>query len=345
MEDPNSESRLPPGMSLNIYVPRDEQFGQLKMLDFLAYLDGMELESFDSFQDTLNLYGGGIKLPQGPLLDITIPFQILKTILRTDDEGYFKFPTTQIIEEDKTAWRTDEEFAREMLARLNLVIICCLQEFPPASNLDPKVYGNQNSSITRDHIKNNLDGSTIEEAIENNMLFILDHHDALMSYVEWINKDSPCTLDSSEPTKIYATRTLIFLQNDGTLKPLAIELSLPYSQVDQFGAISKVYTPSEHGVESFIWQLAKAYVAVNDSGYHQLIIYKNWFFPEQAFPVYLIKRGMTVKDNNSPYGLRLLIQDYPYVVDGLKIWSTIETWVQDYYNFYYKNDEMVKEDC
>ncbi|KAL7235235.1 hypothetical protein ACSBR1_018677 [Camellia fascicularis] len=92
-----------------------------------------------------------------------------------------------------------------------------------------------------------------------------------MSYVEWINKDSPCTLDSSEPTKIYATRTLIFLQNDGTLKPLAIELSLPYSQVDQFGAVSKVYTPSEHGVESFIWQLAKAYVAVNDSGYHQLI--------------------------------------------------------------------------
>ncbi|KAL7235234.1 hypothetical protein ACSBR1_018676 [Camellia fascicularis] len=75
------------------------------------------------------------------------------------------------------------------------------------------------------------------------------------------------------------------------------------------------------------------------------VVYKNWFFPEQAFPVYLIKRGMTVKDNNSPHGLRLLIQDYPYVVDGLKIWSTIETWVRDYYNFYYKNDEMVKEDC
>jgi len=97
-------------------------------------------------------------------------------------------------------------------------------------------------------------------------LFILDHHDALIPYLRRINSTS---------TKTYASRTILFLQNDGTLKPLAIELSLPHPEGDQYGVISKVYTPADEGVENSIWQLAKAYVAVNDSGYHQLITH--WY--------------------------------------------------------------------
>lgn len=78
---------------------------------------------------------------------------------------------------------------------------------------------------------------------------------------------------NSTSTKTYATRTLFLLQEDGTLKPLAIELSLPHPQGDSHGAVSKVFTPApeDAGVEGSIWQLAKAYAAVNDSGYHQLI--------------------------------------------------------------------------
>ncbi|KAM5554020.1 hypothetical protein ABKV19_025985 [Rosa sericea] len=411
-------------MSLDIYVPRDERFGHLKMSDFLAYaLKSLvqfirpELQAvfdktpneFDSFQDVLNLYEGGFPLPEGLLKDIgdNIPLPMIKEIFRTDGERFLRFPVPQVIKEDRTAWRTDEEFAREMLAGVNPVTIRRLQEFPPASKLDPKVYGDHSSTITEQHIKNNLDGLTVHQALRGNRLFILDHHDAFMPYLRRIN---------STGNQIYGSRTLLFLKSDGTLKPLVIELSLPHPDGDQFGCTSKVYTPAEHGVESSIWQLAKAYVAVNDSGFHQLIshwlnthaviepfviatnrqlsvlhpvhkllhphfrdtmninaqarqilinaggilettvfpakyamelsavVYKSWVFPDQALPADLIKRGVAVKDANSPHGVRLLIEDYPYAVDGLNIWSAIKTWVTDYCSFYYKTDDMVQKD-
>ncbi|CAK8544648.1 unnamed protein product [Lathyrus sativus] len=422
--DANNESRLKLAMSLDIYVPRDERFGHIKLADFLAYalkavaqIIQPELESlfdktpneFDTFEDVLKLYEGGIKVPEGVLKGIRdkIPAEMLKEILRTDGVGLLKYPVPQVIKEDKSAWRTDEEFAREMLAGMNPVIIRCLQEFPPTSNLDPKIYGDQSSTIKKEHVESKLDGLTIDEAIARKKLFILDHHDALMPYLRRINSTS---------TKTYASRTILFLQNNGTLKPLVIELSLPHPDGDQQGAISEVYVPAENGVENSIWQLAKAYVAVNDSGNHQLIshwlhthaaiepfiisanrqlsvlhpihkllyphfrdtmninaiarqilinaggileatvfpakysmemssaLYKDWTFSEQALPVDLIKRGMAVEDSSSPHGLRLLIKDYPYAVDGLEIWFAINTWVHDYCSFYYKTDETVKND-
>lgn len=58
----------------------------------------------------------------------------------------------------------------------------------------------------------------------------------------------------------------------------------------------------------------------------------------------MIYRKVAVEDLDSPYGIRLLIQDYPFAVDGLKIWTAIKTWVKDYCNFYYKTDEMIKDD-
>ncbi|KAE8733424.1 Linoleate 9S-lipoxygenase A [Hibiscus syriacus] len=372
-----TESRIPLLMSSNIYVPRDERFGHLKMSYFLAYalksivqfiipelqdLTDKTHNEFDSFEDVLKLYYGGVKLPSGPLLDNiinNIPLEMLKEIFRTDGAQLLKFPVPQ------TAWRTDEEFAREMLAGVNPVMIRLLEEFPPTSKLNPKVYDNQNSAITKEHIEHNLEGLTIEEALTTNRLFILDHHDSLMPYLRRIN---------STTTKTYASRTILFLRNDGTLKPLAIELSLPHPSRDQLGASSKVYTPAEHGVEGSIWQLAKAYVAVNDSGVHQLI--SHWYgyiklntrqlsavhpiykllhphfrdtmninaFARQALPRELKKRGVAVDDNSSPNDLRLLIKDYPYAVDGLEIWFAIEKWVTDYCSFYNKTDKMVGQD-
>ncbi|XP_022150808.1 probable linoleate 9S-lipoxygenase 5 [Momordica charantia] len=423
-KDKKYESRLSSSLTLNIYVPRDERFGHLKESDFLAYTlksiaqsikPGLEElfnrnpREFDSFQDVFKLYEGGFPLPTN-LLDKfrqSIPAPLLKEIFRSDGERFLKFPLPQVIQDSKSAWRTDEEFAREMLAGVNPIIIRRLQEFPPLSKLDPNIYGDQNSKITEEHIINSLNGLTVEEATKQNKLYILDHHDALMPYLNRINSTS---------TKTYATRTLLFLNDDGTLRPLVIELSLPRSEKDELGATTKLYFPAESGVESSIWQLAKAYVAVNDAGYHQLIshwlnthaviepfviatnrqlsvlhpvhkllvphyrdtmninafarqtlvnadgileathfqskysmeltsyIYKDWVFTDQALPNDLIKRGIAIEDPNSPHGLKLLIEDYPFAVDGLDIWSAIQTWVTDYCSSYYNNDDAVCND-
>ncbi|CAK9186382.1 unnamed protein product [Ilex paraguariensis] len=74
------------------------------------------------------------------------------------------------------------------------------------------------------------------------------------------------------------------------------------------------------------------------------VIYKNWAFTDQALPTDLLNRGMAVPDSSQPHGLRLLIEDYPYAVDGLEIWSAIKSWVTEYCSFYYPVDDMVKSD-
>ena len=84
------------------------------MSDFLAYaLKSIaqfirpELEAlfdqtpneFDSFDDVLKLYEGGIKVPEGFLKDIgdNIPLEMIKEIFRTDGAQFLKFPTPQVI--------------------------------------------------------------------------------------------------------------------------------------------------------------------------------------------------------------------------------------------------------
>ncbi|CAN0914265.1 Linoleate 9S-lipoxygenase 6 (Fragment) [Linum grandiflorum] len=418
------ESRLPVLKTLDIYVPRDERFGHRKLSD--VFVNGLksivqllkpELEAllcsenpneFDSFEDALKIYNGEAKLPAFH----RVPTDIVQQIFHTDGEGFLKYPLPEIIKESKSAWRTDQEFAREMLSGLNPLVIRLLQEFPPKTKLDSELYGNQNSSITEEHMKTHLNGLTVTEAIDKKKLFILDHHDTVMPYLRRINETTS--------TKTYATRTILFLEDDGTLKPLAIELSLPHPDGDQFGAVNKVYTPPLHqkegSLEDSIWQLAKAYVAVNDSGHHELIthwlqthaviepfviaanrqlsvlhpiykllrphfrdtmninaiarqilinggglveatmypaqysmemssfLYKEWNFTEQALPQDLKKRAMAVSDPESKHGLRLLIKDYPYAVDGLEIWSAIRNWVSDYTSLYYTSDDAIQID-
>lgn len=54
---------------------------------------------FDSFEDVLKLYEGGVELPEGLLKSIrdSAPAEIIKEIFRTDGERLLKFPVPQVI--------------------------------------------------------------------------------------------------------------------------------------------------------------------------------------------------------------------------------------------------------
>jgi len=53
---------------------------------------------------------------------------------------------------------------------------------------------------------------------------------------------------------------------------------------------------------------------------------------------------MAVPDSSCRHGLRLVIEDYPFAVDGLEIWDAIESWVTEYCNVYYTSNDMVEGD-
>nr|ACD39457.1 lipoxygenase-3 [Oryza sativa Indica Group]ACD39458.1 lipoxygenase-3 [Oryza sativa Indica Group] len=404
--DPDSESRnvgFP--LTNHFYVPRDEVFNDRKKAyfdtnnlklyimqkyaTFLLHADQQTPFEFDSFADVLSLYDeGSINLPGWlntflqPLLGI-IPFKLLQQVLTPDSEFILKFPMPAVIREDKTAWQTDEEFAREMLAGTNPVVIRRLgeTEFPPKSKLDTSKYHNQNSRITAAHVEKCLEveGLTVEQVLADGRLFILDHHDHFMPYL----------LDANHQpdTFVYATRTLLFHRNDGTLQPAAIELSLPrfeagstlissvgelvshwlntHAVMEPFAIATHRQLSVAHPIHKLLHPHYRDNLFINALGRQSLInaggssentvflgkyglsmtseVYRNWNFTEQALPEDLIKRGVAKRRSNGE--LELLIKDYPYAVDGLAIWSAIETWVRDYCAIYYADDAAVQGDA
>ncbi|MCH79450.1 lipoxygenase, partial [Trifolium medium] len=250
--DPKSESR-----SGFVYLPRDESFGHTKSSDFLAYILKSASQNviprlrsvvtlqfnqpeFNTFEDVRSLYDGGIKVPTNFLSDIA-PIPLLKEILRTDGESALKSVQPKVAQVDHSAWMTDEEFAREMIAGVTPHIIKKLEEFPPKSKLDSKLFGDNTSTITKEQLEPNLGGVTV-------------------------------TVE----------------------QPLAIELSKPHPQDDSYGPVSDVYLPASEGVEARIWLLAKAYVVVNDSCYHQLV--SHWLNTHAVVEPFIIatKRHLSV---------------------------------------------------
>ncbi|KAJ0977170.1 hypothetical protein J5N97_012644 [Dioscorea zingiberensis] len=276
-------------IDLDFYVPPDERFSPSKLSEFISnsiqsvvhfvipeltsLLQGNK-EKFKSFDQMIKeLYSGGrSRTLEGFIMEKLksfLPEDLFKEVVRTTKDNPFKFQLPQIIANDENAWKNDEEFGRQMLAGINPAVIRHLESFPPVGR------GGRQSSITASHIENNLDGLTIDDAMKQWRIFILDHHDYLMPYLRRINEEQVC---------MYASRTLLFLRQDATLKPLVIELSLPSNKEGE--EISRVFLPANQGTEGALWQLAKGQVAANDSAHHQLI--SHWLHTHAAVEPFII---------------------------------------------------------
>ncbi|KAH7681305.1 Linoleate 9S-lipoxygenase protein [Dioscorea alata] len=277
-------------IDLDFYVPPDERFSPNKLSEFirnsiqavvhfvipevksLFEADHNKFESFD--QMVKDLYSGGRRgrALEGLVMEKLkglLPEELFKEVVRGTKENSLKFPLPQIIASDQSAWKNDEEFGRQMLAGINPAVIKRLVNFPPVGK------GGRQSSITASHIEKLLDRLSVDDAMNQWRIFILDHHDYLMPYLRRINAEGVC---------MYASRTLLFLKQDATLKPIAIELSLPGNKEGE--EISRVFTPATEGTEGALWQLAKAHVAANDSGHHQLI--SHWLHTHAAVEPFII---------------------------------------------------------
>ncbi|KAL1209796.1 Lipoxygenase 2 [Cardamine amara subsp. amara] len=270
--DPSSEKRY----GGEFYVPRDEEFSNTKGTSFtgkaiLAALPSVfpQIESvlldpnlpFPHFKAIENLFEEGIQLPKDAGLLPILP-RLIKAVAEAQDD-ILQFESPVLISKDRFSWIRDDEFARQTLAGLNPYSIQLVQEWPLTSKLDPAVYGDPTSLITWEIVEREIKGNmSVDEALKNKKLFMLDYHDLLLPYVNKVRE-----LENN--TMLYASRTLFFLSDDSTLRPVAIELTRP-PDINR-PQWKQVFTPGYDATSCWLWSLAKTHAISHDAGYHQLI--------------------------------------------------------------------------
>ncbi|XP_050221912.1 linoleate 13S-lipoxygenase 2-1, chloroplastic-like [Mercurialis annua] len=285
--DPQSESR-----SGGAYVPRDEEFSEVKNITFSAktvysVLHGLlpSLETvlvdpdlpFPYFTAIDSLFNEGIDLPH---IERQGWRDIFPRIIKTIEDGtkeILAFDTPETMERDRFSWFRDEEFGRQTVAGLNPLCLQLVTEWPLKSTLDPEIYGPPESAITTEMIEEQIRGfMTVEEALKQKKLFMLDYHDLFLPFVSKVRQ--------LQNTTLYGSRTLFFLNSDSTLRPLAIELVRP--PMDGKPQWKQAYTQTCDATGVWLWRLAKAHVLAHESGYHQLI--SHWLRTHACTEPYII---------------------------------------------------------
>ncbi|PKI61083.1 hypothetical protein CRG98_018528 [Punica granatum] len=212
-------------------------------------------------------------------------------------------------------------------------------------------------------------------AIKQKKLFVLDYHDLLLPYVSKVRQ--------LKGTTLYGSRTLFFLTPDGTLRPVAIELTRPL--MDGKPQWREVFTPTSHATGCWLWRLAKAHVLAHDSGVHQLV--SHWLRTHCCTEPYIIAANRQLSAMHPIYKLlhphfrytmeiNALARGYLINADGViescfspgkysielssvaydQLWqfdlqalpndliNSLKEWVTDYVNHYYKDSSLVQSD-
>ncbi|GAB2287016.1 hypothetical protein Dimus_021404 [Dionaea muscipula] len=310
--DPLSETRR----SIDFYVPRDEEFADVKLISFGATGLGAVLHAlvptlqaiidknlgFPTFAAIESLFKDGIELP--PFKNQKTMRKTLSGLLRdgaeaTKDVLLFKKPA--LVDRDELAWLRNEEFARQTLAGVNPCSIKTLEEWPIKSKLDPEIYGSPESAITTEIIEQQIKGyPNFEEAIGQKKIFILDYHDVFLPYVNKVRE--------TEGTPLYGSRTLFFLTSEGVLEPLAIELTRPPSNGKP--QWKQVFTPGCDATQTWLWRMAKVHVLAHDSAHHQLI--SHWLRTHCCTEPYIIAANRQLSAVHPIY--RLLYPHFRYTM-------------------------------
>ncbi|KAK8957454.1 hypothetical protein KSP39_PZI000087 [Platanthera zijinensis] len=313
--DPHSESR-----SINIYVPRDEAFSEIKTLTFSGTTLASALHAvspainatlidinlgFQNFTAIDELYDQGFKLPHQLEGQRSLLSRLCSSVKdAADDLLLFEIPA--LIQNDKFSWLRDEEFARQTLAGVNPYAIELVKELPILSKLDTIIYGHPESAITEQIIEQGIKGEmTAREAAERKRLFMLDYHDLFLPYVHKVRE--------LQGTTLYGSRTVFFLKSDGTLTPIAIELHCPPST--QSSQWKQVFTPSSDATTNWLWRFAKAHVCAHDAGHHELI--SHWLRTHCCVEPYIIAGNRQLSTMHPIYKLLHPHFRYTMEINGL----------------------------
>ncbi|KAK9673699.1 hypothetical protein RND81_12G184400 [Saponaria officinalis] len=311
--DSSSETR-----SSFVYVPRDEQFSEVKGATFSAktvysvlhaVIPSLEIAvldpdlGFPHFTAIDSLFHQGINVPtlkQHAAITSVLP-RLVKAI-HDIEADVLQFEPPAVFDRDRFAWFSDDEFSRQTLAGLNPYCIQLVKEWPLKSKLDPNIYGPQESAITSELVDKAILGyMTVEKALKEKKLFMLDYHDAYLPYVNKVRE--------LKGTTLYGSRTLFILTENQTLRPLAIELTRP--PCDGKPQWKQAFTPNGDATSCWLWRLAKTHVLAHDAGYHQLI--SHWLRTHCCTEPYIIATNRQLSAMHPIY--RLLHPHFRYTME------------------------------